>query len=163
MPVNHLLELELTGPAVKQIPELARKLKELDKNVAKEFRKALKKGTAGAVAGAKQAALNLPSQNKSKGASGLRRGIARSITSQISTSSSPRIGIRVSKTSLGPKGNLPKLMNKGSWRHPVWGKDVWVTQTSRAGWFDDEMRKHKEEVEKELKDTLDMFEKRLKV
>lgn len=34
---------------------------------------------------------------------------------------------------------LPKYMNKGKWRHPVFGNtDNWVTQTaSPAGWFDE--------------------------
>jgi hypothetical protein len=36
------------------------------------------------------------------------------------------------------QGNLPFLMNKGQWRHPVFGGSAWVTQTSRARWFDDE-------------------------
>jgi len=159
------IDLIIEGPAIKQIPKLARELKELGdgKTIPREFRKALRKSTDGALAGGKRAALALPSQGKSRGATGLRRRIARAMHAQVSTSGDARLGIRISKSSLGNERNLPRLMNQGTWRHPVYGKDVWVTQTSRANWFDDEMRKQAPDVIRELESTIDIFEKRLRV
>lgn len=31
---------------------------------------------------------------------------------------------------------LPAYMNRGQWKHPVFGGDRWVTQAVTPGWFD---------------------------
>lgn len=48
------------------------------------------------------------------------------------------VRIRVNSAKMRPdQQRLPRLMNKGRWRHPVRGnRDVWVTQTVPPGWFD---------------------------
>jgi hypothetical protein len=162
MPVS----IELEPGDDRQITALARNLKQLGdgKEVAKEFRKALQKSTQPALVKAKQAALNLPSQDKTKGAEGLRRRIVRAMSIQVKLTGDPRVAVRISKPSLGTQRNLPRLMNTGTWRHPVYGNTkVWVPETSRANWFDDVMKDSAPDVKRELESTIDIFEKRLRV
>ncbi|MER7002205.1 hypothetical protein ABT297_04040 [Dactylosporangium sp. NPDC000555] len=40
-------------------------------------------------------------------------------------------------------GNAPKRTNARSWRHRVYGRDVWVTQIGAPGWFDDPVKAHR--------------------
>jgi hypothetical protein len=44
------------------------------------------------------------------------------------------------------KRNLAAYANAGAWRHPVYGRDVWVRQEwgSAAGWFDATLRAEQE-------------------
>jgi len=36
------------------------------------------------------------------------------------------------------KGRLPVLMNRGAWRHPVFGdRENWQPQSSQRGWWDE--------------------------
>jgi hypothetical protein len=37
---------------------------------------------------------------------------------------------------------LPMYMNRGQWRHPVFGGPRWVTQAVQPGWFDRPARRH---------------------
>lgn len=53
----------------------------------------------------------------------------------------PAAAIRASKTGM-PRGfrNAPKRLNDRSFRHPVFTKQVWVTQIGAPGWFDEPLR-----------------------
>jgi len=84
--------------------------------------------------------------------SGLRQTVARGLKTEYrerATSKRPFIGVRVrmSGNSMpAGQGRLPKHMNYGSWRHPVYGnKDAaWaVTTVKPIGWFDATFVKHK--------------------
>lgn len=69
---------------------------------------------------------------------GLRKTISQSIQTKISLSGYKQgVRIRVDPAKLGGAArNLPKNVDKGQWRHPVFGdRNVWVTQTNRPGWF----------------------------
>lgn len=58
--------------------------------------------------------------------------------------------------------SLPRHMNKGSWRHPVFGTDTWVTQTaSPAGWFDRAMDKHKDDMRRAMVRVMEKFAERI--
>ncbi|GGM64082.1 hypothetical protein GCM10012275_38250 [Longimycelium tulufanense] len=76
---------------------------------------------------------------------GLRDSVARTVKIQTSTSGrSSAVRVR-SRRKLMPEDQerLPRHMNKGRWRHPVFGGDRWVTQTvTPPGWFDRAMQKH---------------------
>lgn len=77
--------------------------------------------------------------------SGLRDSAARALKIEYrerATSSRPFLGVRIrmSASSMPPdQRRLPKHMNYGRWRHPVFGdRDAWVTQTALpVGWFDE--------------------------
>lgn len=81
---------------------------------------------------------------KARAASGLRAAAARTVS--VSASSSARsAGVRVrSRASLMPpdQQKLPMYMNRGQWRHPVFGGDTWVTQAVSPGWFDRPAQRH---------------------
>jgi hypothetical protein len=94
---------------------------------------------------------------------GLRATIAKGV--QINNrSSGPRAGVRViQRTSALPwdQKKLPRHMNRGKWRHPVFGnRDVWVEQTFTPGWFDKPVREHRpavrEAIEAEMAEWLEL-------
>lgn len=101
---------------------------------------------------------------RARSRSGLRETIARATTSQINVSSSTaRVRVRVRKAAMpDSQRTLPHRLNKGHWRHPVFGnRDVWAEQTSRAGWFDQTLRAHgdavREAIRQHIKDALDQI------
>lgn len=50
---------------------------------------------------------------------------------------SPGAGIRLRRSSSGPSRRPGWNLNRGQWRHPVFGnRNVWVTQRVTPGWFD---------------------------
>jgi len=70
---------------------------------------------------------------------GLRQTIARATRIEASTSKrSARLRIRVNRQMLPPsQRKLPRLLNRGKWRHPVHGSPQWVDQTATPpGFFD---------------------------
>jgi hypothetical protein len=80
-----------------------------------------------------------------KGGFGLRSTIASSIQTKITLSGSRSgVRIRVDPAKLGGAARkLPANIDKGSWRHPVYGnRSTWVQQTGSKGWFSDTGIKH---------------------
>lgn len=77
---------------------------------------------------------------------GLRASIARAVQTQVrSGKRTAGVRIRVNKSRLpASQRSLPGHMNRGKWRHPVFGNTSrWVGQTTTPpGWFDRPMRKH---------------------
>lgn len=116
----------------------ARKLKrhgnkaEIRREMIKGLRAAAKPGEQAA----KASAMSLPANTGQS--TGLRRRIASAIGIQVRTSRNALVRIRVARRKMGDQASLPQRMNRpGQWRHPVYGnREMWVTQTSRAGWFD---------------------------
>jgi hypothetical protein len=93
----------------------------------------------------------------SKGGFGLRRVIAASIQTKISYSGSRQgVRIRVDSARLGNAArNLPKNIDEGKWRHPVYGnRDVWVTQTGKPGWFTATAQRHGPAVHQQIQDAM---------
>ena len=82
---------------------------------------------------------------KTLGKSGLRAAVARSIRIvQKDNGYADQVGVFVksepSRSLPADQRRLPRYMNRGRWRHPVYkrpgGPDVWVTQTvTPPGWF----------------------------
>lgn len=76
------------------------------------------------------------------------------------TASRPFLGIRVrmsSKAMPYDQRRLPKHMNYGRWRHPVFGnKDAWTSQSARPeGWFDKTFADMKNEIRAALGAAVD--------
>lgn len=78
--------------------------------------------------------------------SGLREASARATTPTIQASAAAvRVRIRVARNKMpADQWRLPKYLNRGTWRHPVFGnREVWVAQTAAPpGWFDRTMSEH---------------------
>jgi hypothetical protein len=74
-----------------------------------------------------------------KGA-GLRDTVARATSAKTSvTSRSASLRVRAAQAKMPPdQRKLPRYLNDGRWRHPVFGNHTaWVTQTAPPAWFDD--------------------------
>lgn len=75
------------------------------------------------------------------GRAGLRASIARSVRIVIKDSGfSDQVGVRIKcDTSMLPadQRKLPRYIDRGQWRHPVYGTHAWVTQTTTPNWFTD--------------------------
>lgn len=90
---------------------------------------------------------------------GLRETVARAVRVQVSAAArSASMRIRVQTRHLPPdQRTLPRRMNEGRWRHPVFGnRAAWVTQVvNPKGWFDRPMRKHGRKVRDEAVSVVD--------
>lgn len=105
-------------------------------------------GRGGASARAARAAAALgrrkrPSERaktKAHRGAGLRATTARAVSAKVSvTSRSASLRVRAAQSKMPrDQRSLPRRLNRGRWRHPVFGRDYqWVTQTaSPEGWFD---------------------------
>ena len=102
--------------------------------VRRELLSAVRKAARPAKDAAKVGATCLPGGHFQ---TGLRADIAAAITVRTRTTGhSAGVQIVVPRGKLGSKDPMPELMNKGSWRHPVFGnKAAWAEQTSTADWW----------------------------
>jgi hypothetical protein len=124
------------------------------------------KGTKGG--GSKQRQADRASRSKrgtaSKTGHGLRKNIAKGITRKISYSGS-RSGVRIradSKYLPASQKSLVKATNKGNWRHPVHGTDIWVGQTfDPANWFDNTMDREGPPVRERISDIANQVMRKL--
>jgi len=90
---------------------------------------------------------------KALAGAGLRQTVARGV--QINNrAKGPRAGVRVIRrtSDLPPdQKSLPRMMNAGRWRHPVFGNpNNWVTQTFTPGWFSKPVRQHRPAVQQAI-------------
>jgi hypothetical protein len=91
--------------------------------------------------------------------SGLREATARATSPTIKVGgASVRVRIRVARNQLpADQWRLPKHLNKGVWRHPVFGnREVWVAQTTiPPGWFDRTLAEHGPQIRTEIDREID--------
>jgi len=75
---------------------------------------------------------------KAQARSGLRASVARGVRIETRTKGDAGVRIRSASSAMPPdQRKLPRHMNKGTWRHPVYGGPGWAEQTvSPEGWFD---------------------------
>lgn len=71
--------------------------------------------------------------------SGLRDTVARATSAKTSvTARSASLRVRAAQAKMPhDQRRLPRYLNRGQWRHPVFGGDQWVTQKTSPAWFDD--------------------------
>lgn len=147
------LELSVYGAA--QLEQLARRLREAgDVTLRRRMMAALRKSGADIADAERAAARDLPAV---KYETGLRVAIADAVTVRTRTSAN-RAGVRVlvNRSKLPEKKRrLPVLMNKGAWRHPVFGnRENWVNQTSDGGWWLRTAEAHVDEAQRRMLDVL---------
>lgn len=159
--------------------ELRKTLRNEAKNIKAEQSKAVKglasKGSSGGGHTSRAASgfLSSVGKNASKAnertlarairGSGLRDSAARALKIEYrerATARRPFLGIRVRMSSSAlpaDQRRLPKHMNYGRWRHPVYGNDNrWVTQTALPeGWFDGTFARMKPGAQKALGRAID--------
>jgi len=115
--------------------------KKLRRELAKELRGALDP----AVQTARSSIQAMGHTSQDHPSPALRPTIARGIRAEVRlTGRSTGARVKVKRTP-GVRGfaNAPKLTNRDSWRHPVHGRDTWVEQRGKPGWFDDPMQANK--------------------
>ncbi len=129
-----MLDVKIRGAG--QLADLAKRMKaegETGKGFRKELLKEIRAEGKPAVAEAKRAVQALPTDPADT--RGLRRGVARGVRLRTRLTGQ-KVGVRIS-VSRFEGTNLPRLLNKGTWRHPVFGTTTYVTQTIQPGWFDE--------------------------
>ena len=156
-----MMQMGMTGAA--DLKAVAKRIRTAanPKQVRKDLTKGLKEGAKPAAVLVKSAALALPA--KGPKSTGLRKKMARVTNVQVRTGgNSAGVRVRLSRARMGDQAGMARVTNKGRWRHPVYGDTkVWVTQTSRRGWFDDANRRAAPQVRRAVKQVIDDIEKRL--
>lgn len=144
---------------------LAKKLRKHGnaKVIRKQLNAGLKLGAKPALEATKKAALSLPVKAGQNPGTGLRKKMAKVANIQVRSSGrDPGVRVRISRARMGDQASLVKATNNGRWRHPVHGnREVWVTQTSRAGWFDNANRYSGPPVRRAIKRVMDDIENQL--
>lgn len=119
------------------------------RHLRKELAAGLRKAFEPARDEARAAVLSMPSSLGSAGSEPLRQSIARQVKVEA-VLTGRTTGARVKVTRRGmPRGfanAARRTQAAGGWRHKVYGRDVWVTQRGKAGWFDDAMRRHHDDA-----------------
>jgi hypothetical protein len=72
--------------------------------------------------------------------SGLRTTVAKAVSAQVRTGrTSGWLRVRAAQAAMPPdQRKLPRYLNRGEWRHPVFGNEYkWVKQIAPPAWFDD--------------------------
>ncbi|MFE7444561.1 hypothetical protein ACFU7X_29400 [Streptomyces chartreusis] len=93
----------------------------------------------------------------------LRATIADAIRISVRTGASPGATVWVDKGRLPPDlKNMPKVINDGRIRHPVYGnRRKWVTQWAQPPWWDSTVRRHLPRMEREVARIVDDVRRRL--
>jgi hypothetical protein len=127
------VEISVTG--AEEFGALAKRLRQAGrKDLRLELTRAVREAGKPVKDAAKANVLALPAHGPKH--TGLRGRVARTVKLSVRTSGGGA-GARISAGPAGTDvGRLARHMNKGRWRHPVYGHDVWVTQTMPPGWFD---------------------------
>ncbi|WP_155054590.1 hypothetical protein [Streptomyces blattellae] len=115
--------------------------------------------------------LNIRSQGRGSGNRGgpspttrpLRATIADAIRISVRTGGDPGATVWVDKGRLPPDlKNMPKVINEGRIRHPVFGnRRRWVNQYAPPLWWDTTVRRHLPRMEREVARVLDDVRRRL--
>jgi hypothetical protein len=95
--------------------------------------------------------------------SGLRDHIANSVAAKTTVNArTVSLRVRAARAKMpDDQRKLPFYLNKGHWRHPVFGGDTWVEQTAPPAWFDDAGRKRTPEAADNVEAAVDEFRKKI--
>jgi hypothetical protein len=93
----------------------------------------------------------------------LRATIAAAIRISVRTTGNPGARVWIDRAALPPDlRNMPKVMNTGRIRHPVFGnRRRWATQTTTPMWWETTIRRHRPRMEREVERVLDDVRRRL--
>lgn len=102
--------------------------------------------------------LTLRAHNTLTRRSGLRETVARTVRVVNRTRGSSNQLTVKSEGSRMPADQkaLPVAMNKGTWRHPVFGnRKAWASQSVEPGWFDKPIEEHRERIFRQVESAID--------
>lgn len=128
------MEISVTGAG--EIAALARRLRDAGRgDLRLELSRAIRAAGKPVAEGARRDVLALPAHGPKHTA--LRKRVARTVKLSVRTGGAS-VGVRITAGTRGTDvGTLARYMNRGTWRHPVYGnRNAWVTQSVPPGWFD---------------------------
>lgn len=137
MPRYSAAEIELQVYGAEKLVRLAAKLKEIGEvGLRRRMLAELRKAGNELRDAERSAVLALPA---AKYQTGLREQIAAAtVVRTRATGRAAGVRVMVNAARLGGKRRLPVLMNRGAWRHPVYGnREAWVNQSSQRGWWEE--------------------------
>lgn len=134
----------------------------------KALRRELAANLRKAVEPAKQAAvgelMSMATGGMAHGEEPLRVAVARQVKAEARLSGrSTGVRLKAMKKRMPREfHNAPKRLNsvKG-WRHQVFGRDVYVEQTGKPGWFDDPIAQDKDEYRQAVLDAMESMAQRI--
>jgi len=137
-----------------EFQRVARRLKQAgEKDLLSDLRKTVRRDAQQIVTAQKRQVRSLPSRGPKH--TGLRAKTAGAVKLSVK-SVSGNAGIRISVVDPPGLKNMPAHLNKGTWRHKVFGnKKVWVTQTVPPGWFDKPRKAGAPKIKQDVKAVLD--------
>ena len=131
------MEVDVRGG--ERLAQLAKQCRKAGrKDLKLEMTRAIRKETTPVVLTARAAirSTDMGVGSASSGHTGIRDRIARATRMKITTGTRAGVRIEVNESAMPPaEARMGKHVNKGAWRHRVYGHNVWVTQQSDAGWF----------------------------
>jgi len=133
------------------------------KELRRDFVRNIKAALEPAVADAKSSIMQMDSAGLAHEGEPLRRAIARRLAVKVKLSGrSTGAAVRAGRRGM-PRGfeHAPKRTNRQHWRHRVYGADVWVTQTGEPRWFDDAMKRRRDECRAAVKKAMADMARRL--
>lgn len=140
----------------REFRRLAADLKATDKKLLTATRKGLRNAGEPAADAARRSVLSYP--DTSPATAGLRRAIANAIGVQLATGvNRAGVFIVVRRAKLPAEWKaMPRALDnrKGSFRHPVYGRDLWVIQKTRP-WFGVAIAKTAPQVERAVLAEID--------
>lgn len=152
-----VVEVKIKGRDEVRAASLRIKTHGNSKVIRKEFTIALKEAADPAAEDVKQAALALPAKSHRRV---LRQRIADSVSVQVkSTGKDPSVKIGISRSKMKDKAPVPMLMDRGPFRHKVFGREKWVTQEGHKEWFERSVERDVPEVRERIKETADHIAK----
>lgn len=127
-------------------------LKEQDAALPRKIRSALRRESQDAMDMVRAKVLAI--QPTTTQHTGLRRRVARGVRLRFNRSLS---SARIITTMADPEeAALPRGLDTPSgWRHPVFGTDTWVTQTTGGDWFRETIADHRDEFVNAFAEVLD--------
>lgn len=134
------------------------------KGLRRDLLRELKATTTPLVSDLKSAAQSIPSSGLAQNqGQPLRQAIAASIVPQVRLSGK-NTGVAVrAKSTPHVRGFrwAARRMNRDSFRHRVYGRDVWVEQRGKPGWFDDTTKARRDDLKRAVLDAVEDMAKRI--
>lgn len=145
---------------VEELKALGKRLKaeEDGKALRRDLIRHMKVPLKPAVAEIKAGVMGMRSRGNPADGQSLRKAVARRITAEVKLSGK-RAGVRVrGRKTPAVRGfqNAPQRINRAKgWRHLVFGREPWVGQVGKPGFFDDPLSGRKEEFRRAVRQAME--------
>lgn len=145
------MDIQVEG--AEQYKQLAKRLRRAgERDLLKQLNRSIRTTTKPLLAAQKRSVKALPSRGPKH--TRLRARTAGATRLQV-RSGGTRVGVALRVGRRADLGLLPRYMNRGKWRHRVYGMNVWVTQRMPKDWFDRPAKKGARVVRRGLVRALD--------